>query len=169
MNSSKNWCFKIYNTTAQDRAGIQAAYEGGLIRYFVYASRTGIMDIPCIQGLLVLYKNARLAAMAKLIPRAQWEACCGSAATTADTYRLDCEYTEQGLRPRAPSRLVADQSRWEAARKAAEEGRMEAIPADLYIRYAANLHHIRELATSLAPEPVSLLARSSTARGYYKD
>lgn len=163
MNSSKNWCFAIYNTTAQDCAGIQAAYEGGVIRYFVYTSRTGLMDIPCIKGLIVLYKKTRLAGVAKLVPRAQLEACCGSAATAADTYRLDCEYTEQGLRPRATSRLVADQSRWAAARKAAEDGRMEAIPADLYIRYAANLHLIRELAlatslaTSVAPEPASLI------------
>lgn len=177
MSSTKNWCFAIYNTTAQDGAGIQAAYEGGVIRYFVYTSRPGIMDIhiPCLKGLIVLHKKARLAAMAKLVPRAQWEACSGYAAVTADTYKLNCEYTEQGLRPRAQSRLAADQSRWDAARKAAEEGRMEAIPADIYIRYAANLHRIRdlatslalELATSLAPEPVLSLASSSTARDFF--
>jgi len=154
MDPTKNWCFTLNNPTSADAAGIQAAWDGGKIRYYVFGRETGAGGTPHLQGYLVLKKVARLSAMAKMLPRAHWEASRGTSAQAADYCKKDGDFIEEGTLPAAQGQSEKD--RWDEARKAAKEGRMEDIPSDIYIRYVNNLHRIRALA-QVVPESVAVL------------
>jgi len=141
MAQSCNWTFTVNNYSDDDIANI-AAWD---CKYIVYGKEIGEEGTPHLQGFLIRHKNARLAAMKKLHATAHWEIAKADWETNYKYCTKDGDITEHGKQPLSKRKRGEDEKlRWENARTAAKEGRIDDIEADIYLRFYRTLKEIKK-------------------------
>lgn len=132
---------------------LQKYFESGVVAYMCVGKEIApTTGTPHLQGYIQWKKQTKFAALAK-----KWRCSFREAFRDGATNRAYCSKTR--AQDPVPNEFFmewgemkseggrdggeAEKKRWEDARQAAKEGRMEDIPADIYIRYCKNLEWIR--------------------------
>jgi len=107
---------------------------------------------PHLQGYLQ-FKNPRgFAAVRKLLPGCHIEPAKGTPLQSRTYCSKEGNFAEVGDIPQDSG--DREKQRWDDARQMAKEGKFDAIPSDIYIRYLGNLHRIfRETLPPVDPLP----------------
>ena len=74
---SRSWCFTLNNYTADEESMVQAL--GRQVKFLIYGREVGTQGVPHLQGYVYLKERKSLNVMKKLVPRAHFEICRGSA------------------------------------------------------------------------------------------
>lgn len=113
--------------------------------YVVVGQESGESGTPHLQCYGVFVKKQRYVKLSKKW-KAHFEVARGTPLEASDYCKKDGVFEERGVLPLASGVAggAANLARWEEAQKAAIEGRMEDIPADINIRYFSNLRKIRD-------------------------
>nr|QKI29034.1 Rep [Lactuca sativa CRESS virus] len=139
--AAKHWCFTLNNYTDEQ-------YEEIInldVSYLVVGKEVGEQGTPHLQGFLTLHKKGRVLKMLKK-SKPHWEVARGTPAQNRTYCTKENDYYEKGDLPAAQNERGGDaeKKRWDDARKAAEEGKFDEIPSDIYIRQYNNLHRIHQ-------------------------
>jgi hypothetical protein len=137
----RSYVFTINNYTDEEYEAIQ----GMECRYLIVGKEVGAEGTPHLQG-YILFRNARsFNTIKRLLPRAHIEPAKGNAEQNIDYCSKDGDYFEKGDRPVSQKRKgEAEKQRWEDARSAAKEGRLDDIDADIYVRQYRTLKMIKK-------------------------
>ncbi len=140
---SRGWCWTLNNPT---RALELVAEELAGVRYLVYGRELSSSGTPHLQGFVYFVHPVTFSTAKRRLPEGSHvEAMRGTPKQASDYAKKDGDFFETGSLPvDQAARGEGEKKRWKEARAAAEEGRMDDIPDDIYIRYLGNLHRIRE-------------------------
>lgn len=112
-------------------------------KYIIYGKEVGESGTPHLQGFIVFSLQKTLSAAIKSLPGCHVEIAKDVEASIKYCSK-DGLTTERGVRPMSQKRKgEVEVERYEAARSAAEQGRWDDVPADIYIRHYGNLKKIR--------------------------
>lgn len=141
---SRRWCFTVNNYTADD----EELFRTLPCKYLICGKEVGEQGTPHLQGYLILEKNARLSACKKIHAGAHWEIASGTTSHNVTYCSKGGDFWELGARPSDDGRAGgarggdAEKARWDAAKTAALEGRIDDVPSDIYVRYYRTLKEI---------------------------
>lgn len=135
---TKSWCLTINNPTDDDHREVELLQP--LTTYSVFGKEVGADGTPHIQGFVVMDKVKDFTWMKKRLTRAHLEPMRGTPEEASVYCKKDGDFWEAGTLPLPPG--VAEKARWDAARDLAVRGDLEAIPADIYVRYYSTLKRI---------------------------
>lgn len=138
---SRYWMFTLNNYVPDEEAEL-AKTE---CKYMLYGYEVGEQGTPHLQGYIVFECNKRMSALKKLLPRAHWDLRRGTHEQAVEYCKKDGHFIERGEPPMSKRKQgEMEQERWKSARHAAEEGRFDDIPSDIYVKFRTNLHKIHE-------------------------
>jgi Putative viral replication protein/RNA helicase len=149
MSKVRDYRFTLNNYTPEEE---QQLKELAGVKYLVFGHEIcPTTGTPHLQG-YVYFKNAKhFNALKKINQRISWRTCDASPEDNRDYCLKEdtSNYFETGLCPVSQKRKgerggEAEAERWKDARVAAEEGRLEDIPDDIYIRYYRTLKEIKK-------------------------
>lgn len=141
-STARAWCFTLNNYTEDDVLLLEQPSD--LVRYLVCGREVGESGTPHLQGYIVFHKPQRMAALKKMLPRAHIERARGDHEANYTYCSKDGDYFEVGDRPSYKNAGDAEKARWEEAKQAAIEGRLEDIPADIFVRHYRTLKEIKK-------------------------
>lgn len=129
----KRWVFTVNNPVDEEQ--LIAAWSD--VKFAIYGREVGEEGTPHLQGYVIFEKTKRLSGVKKMLPRAHWENALGSTSENVRYCSKQGDVTEIGAQPSDDGSAggACEIQRWEAARTAAREGRLDDIPADIYMRY----------------------------------
>lgn len=162
MSQSSRWCFTLNNPDLCEVADFQLICDDPVrVVYAIFGDEVGEEGTFHVQGFVVFKGKHRLSGVKKFLERAHWEPARGSSSQAADYCKKDGKFVEFGECPRDTrfsSEGVSLQNieTWDAARRAAAEGRFDDIPSHLYVRFKGNFHSIFDDAC-VAKDCVSVL------------
>lgn len=137
--TSFNWCWTLNNPTPEEIAECKVID----CKYCCFAQEVGEAGTPHLQGFIVTNKRSRLSALKKLIPRAHFTLCKGTAQQNIDYCSKDGELFEYGEKPKSKAELgLAEKERWTRTVAAAKAGKLDEVPEDIYCRYYKTLKEI---------------------------
>jgi len=143
-NRSRNYTFTLNNYTQEHLTTLENLVEHKHVKGIFYGKEIGESGTPHLQGFICFVILKSLKQCIKAIPGAHVEIMKGSIDSNIAYCSKDNDFVTLGALPVTPKKKGdIEKERWSAARKAAEEGRMEEIPDDIYIRYVRNLEYIR--------------------------
>jgi len=135
----RNWVFTINNPTEEP-----TELPPG-VRYLVFGREVGEQGTPHLQGFLVFQIAQRFSAVKAIFPTAHIEAAKGSFEQAADYCKKDGDFVELGVPPTSKRKKGEDEAeRWSLAKKAAQEGRLDDVPDDIYLRYYRTIKEIKK-------------------------
>lgn len=136
---STRWVFTLNNPTDDDW---ESFCDWDCV-YLVVGRERGESGTEHAQGFVIWRKNKTLFACKKEEPRAHWEIARGTNEQASEYCKKDGEYEEFGNMPNAAvNGALAEQERWESAKTAAQQGKFDDIPADIYFRYYRTMKEI---------------------------
>lgn len=142
---SRGWCFTLNNYTEEEKVALLQID----CNYIVCGYEVGEQQTPHIQG-YVLFNNPRDFNSTKRLlgERCHIEKQKGNCVQAMEYCKKDGNFEERGRTPQPQSEEggKANKKRYEEAKKAAEEGRFDDIPADLYTRHLNTYHKMRDMA-----------------------
>lgn len=113
------------------------------VTYMVVGREHGEQGTEHAQGFVIWSKKKSLAACKKMSGRAHWEISRGSNEQASEYCKKEGEFEEFGTMPDAAvNGAKAEQERWEAAKLAAQVGKFDDVPADIYFRYYRTMKEI---------------------------
>lgn len=130
------WCFTLNNPDDSE----WEAFCDWDYKYMVIGREVGESGTEHAQGFVIWPKKKSLSACKKMQARAHWEIARGSNEQAADYCKKDGEYEEYGDCPLPAGK--AEQERWEDAKLAAQAGKFDDVPADIYFRYYRTMKEI---------------------------
>jgi hypothetical protein len=144
MSRSRNWCFTLNNYSEEELNNVEHVE----CRYAVVgqeiAPDTGTHHL---QGYICFKSDKTLAGVTKLIPRAHFEVAKGD----IDANFTYCTKEGHFFQVNPENKPVSNKRkgdleivRWDDARKAAVEGRIEEIPSDIFIKFYRTLKEIKK-------------------------
>lgn len=134
-----NWVFVVNNYTDQDLVDIPLWDT----KYHHFGKEVApTTGTPHLQGYAIFKQPLRLSALKKLHARAKWIPAIGNTQQNIVYSGKDGEFFSFGTPPKEKG--PAERERWEAARTAAKEGRLDDIPADIYMRYYRTIKEIKK-------------------------
>lgn len=140
VKPGKRFAFTVNNYNDQDVTHVtQFATE---VQYLIYGKEVGDNGTPHLQGFVILNVTARLSKLKKAIPRAHWENAKKCNAANVNYCKKDKDFTEFGELPQSKGQAQVDI--WNSVRRAAEQGKFDEIPDNIYIRYKRTLHEIHQ-------------------------
>lgn len=150
MATSRRWTFTINNWVEDDIRVI----HNWPSKYVIFGKEIGEQGTPHLQGYCILNGMKRLSGVKKLHNRAHWEVAKGSTSDNVRYCSKDDNFIEIGDRPSDDGSRggQAEKARWEAAKTAAIEGRVDDVPADIYVRYYRTLQQISKDHMRKAPD-----------------
>jgi len=126
---SRNWCFTLNNP-------IEEPSIPDIARYLVFGREKGESGTPHLQGFICYHNPVYFSRVQKFIPQAHWEVAKGSFEQASAYCKKDGDFVEFGDPPITQKRKgEMNIERWDLARKACLEGRVDDIPSELYIKY----------------------------------
>jgi len=153
---SRRWCFTINNPTDSELTGLQSLVSGepdgtrASVSFLIFGRECGESGTPHLQGYLELTRKISLGGVKKLpgLSRSHLESAKGTASDSIaycskeDTtpFRAGVPYDVGG----GDSGRDLERKRWTDARDAAVDGRLDDIPADLYIRCKRSFDEIAD-------------------------
>lgn len=137
-----NWVFVVNNYTDQDLVDIPLWDT----KYHHFGKEVApTTGTPHLQGYAVFKQAVRLSALKKLHARAKWIPAAGNTEQNIVYCGKEGEFFAFGTPPKdAAAGGAAERDRWEKARTAAKEGRLDEIPADIYMRYYRTIKEIKK-------------------------
>nr|WAE42615.1 MAG: replication associated protein [Cressdnaviricota sp.] len=137
---SRSWCFTLNNPLPTDEQAITSLRS----KYVTFGREVGSNGTPHLQGFIHFVDAKSLGACRRAIPRAHWEIRRGSIEQARTYCHKDGDFVEAGTPPKDPEQKGADESaRWQSTWENAQRGELDAIDAELRIRYYATLNRIR--------------------------
>lgn len=145
---SRGICFTINNWTDADVEALTESWmakpkKTWMIVSAEVAPTTGTKHLQCA----IFFKDAqKFNAVHKIVPRASCKMCSGSA-TQNQAYcsKEGSILFEAGEPPKSSKEKGAkEKARWDEARNAALEGRIEDVPSDIFIRHYGTLTRIQQ-------------------------
>lgn len=147
---ARRWCFTLNNYTKEEEDALK---EMDCI-WMCFGHEHQEEGTPHLQGAVVFSKQTDLKKLKKFNPRIHWEVMKGAPAQARDyNTKEDTDgYFEKGIMPEGQAEKggKATKRKWDDARSAAEEGRFEDIPSELWIKYK---HSFREIYTDAKADP----------------
>ena len=131
------------------------------VKYLIFGFEVGDQGTPHLQGYLILKLASRLAAMKKIHSTAHWEVAKGSTDQNYEYCTKSGKFFENGVKP--VEKGMGEKRRWDDAKLAAMEGRIDDVPSDIYLRFYRTLKEIRKDHMVKPPD----LAGELTNRWYY--
>ena len=142
------WCFTLNNYTQEEEIALK---EMDCV-WMCFGHEHQEEGTPHLQGAVVFSKQTYLSKLKKFNDRIHWEEMRGSPQQARDynTKEDTTGYFEKGIMPegRGEAGGKATKRKWEDAKLAAEEGRFDDIPADLWIKYQNSFKQIHSEAKS---------------------
>lgn len=136
---SKFWCYTINNYRDNDCDAIDLWDTA----YNVYGKEIGpATGTPHLQGYVIFKTNKRLAAVKKLNAYAHWEVAKGTPIQASDYCKKDKQFMECGALP--ASKGSGNKERWDLAKEAAKEGRLDDIPSEIFMRFYRTIKEIKK-------------------------
>lgn len=112
-------------------------------RYIVYGKEIGESGTPHLQGTIVFKEAKTETSVRKLLPKCHIEKCVDLNGSIKYC-KKDGDFTERGTPPMTQvEKGETNVERYKRARKAAEEGREDDIPADIYLRHYSTIKKIK--------------------------
>ncbi|ALE29538.1 replication associated protein [Lake Sarah-associated circular molecule 2] len=145
--STRRIVFTKNNWTEED---YRALMEEPLFSYLIIGKEIGEKGTPHLQGYAEFTKKAKYGALAKKY-KMHCEVSRGTQDEAIKYCMKDGDYAEKGTKKLDGA--SAEKNRWEQARVSAKEGRLDDVPADIYIRCYRTL---KEIAKDNMPKPESL-------------
>jgi len=140
-----NWCFTLNNYTSNNYDDILNIKN----KYLIVGKEIGECGTPHLQG-FCQFKNPLI----KPPLPGHYEPCKGTPAQNIAYCSKEGKFLEFGVRPMdQQSKGKAEKRRWEDARTAAKEGRLDDVPADIYVR---NYSTIKRIALDHQKKPVDV-------------
>lgn len=133
-----NWCFTLNNWTEEEYRAIQAID----CKYLIIGKEVGKEEgTPHLQGYIKFEKRKRFKAVKGCFPnRTHLEPANGNSKQNIEYCSKDGDYFEKGHRPQTQG--SGNKIRWDLAKQAAQEGRFDDIPAELYFKYYSTMKQI---------------------------
>lgn len=140
---TRSVCFTLNNYSEEDAKRILAEAPERL-RYVVFGREIGLSGTPHLQGYAYSDGQRSFSWWKGIISnRCHLEATRGTNDEAIAYCKKDGIFDESGLPPRSAAQRGLDESeRWELARKAAQEGRLDDVPADIYLRHYRTLKEV---------------------------
>lgn len=139
---SRAWCFTVNNYNAND----EILFQNLDCRYMVFGRESGDKEAtPHLQGYLCLGEAKTLGGVKKIHKTAHWEIARGSPEQNRTYCIKQGLFEERGVIPMNQKRKgESNAERWSDAKKAAIEGRLEDIPADIFVQYYRTVKEIKK-------------------------
>lgn len=123
---------------------VEPAIEDMKAKYLIYgrehAATTGTYHL---QGYVIFKTQQTLTAVRKLLPTAHWEQAKGTSEEASAYCKKTGDFYESGAFPSSKRKQGEDErERWVAAKTAAQAGKFDDVPADIYVRYYRTLKEI---------------------------
>lgn len=145
MSRSRNWCFTVNNWTTEHVQKLLQLSQTARVRCIMYGKEVGESGTPHLQGFTVLTMKASLATMKRLGFPGHLEIMVGKVEHNVIYCSKDGDVTVHGDVPKSQQQKgEMNKERWDDALKAAKEGRMDDIPADIYLRHYGTIKKIRD-------------------------
>lgn len=141
---SRGWCYTINNYTEDDKLRLNNID----CRYQINGYEIGEQGTHHIQGYIYFQLKKSFNQVKKLLGNnAHIEKQRGNFNQAIDYCKKDGKFEERGKIPETPSEKGGEtnKKRYTDARKAAEEGRLEDIPDDLYTRHMNSYIRMRDM------------------------
>jgi len=141
MSRVRAFCF-TWNNYPDDHAEILDSLEP---RYLLYGyERAPTTDTPHLQGYLYFSNQRSVVSLRARLPGCHLVCARGTHAQNIVYCTKSGDYREIGERPiDSVERGTSEIDRWTAAREAAKEGRLEDIPADIFMRTYSTIRRIQ--------------------------
>lgn len=154
MARSRDFVFTTNNWT-QDHIDLLSTID---CVYVVYGKETGESGTPHLQGYIRFKNQKTMSTVIKMMPGSHIEIKKGTPQQAIDYCKKDGDFIERGEAPKTQQDKGtaggdAQKRRYEEAFQAAQDGRMEDIPADLLTRHYATYKKIR---MDYATKPLAL-------------
>jgi len=169
---SRSFCITINNPDDHPDTVARWREAAASAAYAIEGAEVGASGTPHFQC-YIHFSNARSSrSIISAIPGAHVEIARGSAQDNIDYCSKDGNIIEYGTRPaRSVNVGQMNQARWTEVKEAAKRGDMEAIPADIYIRYYGALKaiakdHMQPVADLDAPCGIWLTGESGVGKSY---
>lgn len=141
MSKSRAYCFTLNNFGSEDETMFQALD----VTYMIYGREIGESGTPHLQGYVYFPCQRHFNAVKKIHPKAHWEIAKGNHDQNRDYCGKQGDFVETGLLPMTQKRKgEANTERWEQAKKSAIEGRLDDIPADIFVQYYRTVKEIKK-------------------------
>lgn len=159
-NLHTNWCVTFhYGGLGQPSASDADAFIDTLkqqCRYYIIGRETCKTTAQKhLQGYLQLLSRKRLTQMKKLAPFAHWEPARGTVEQNKEYCSKEGDFVQHGT-PVDTDPGKREKKRWDLARAAATEGRIEDIDDELYVRHYTSFRHIMRDHIRLPPNAEDL-------------
>lgn len=113
-----------------------------LFKYAIFGRERGEKkDTPHLQGYVALWKKKKHSAMLKLFPGFHFEICRGTPAQNRAYCIKEGDYVEYGDLPLTGA--DSNKKNWDLAKQLAIAGKIDDVPANIYVPYIKNLEHIQ--------------------------
>lgn len=131
--ANRRWLFTLNNYTEEDLEHFKSLSD--VVTYVIWGKEVGENGTPHLQGYLELKTRRRMNGVKELLcERVHLEIARGTQEENKKyCSKQDTEFYERGEPIRDGGSYQVQ--RWEAARQAAKEGKVDEIPADIYLRY----------------------------------
>nr|QXP08314.1 MAG: replication associated protein [Arizlama virus] len=138
---SRSYCFTLNNYSQEEYEALQNTEA----KYIILGKEKGESNTPHIQGYIYFTTVKSLDQLKKLQPRAHWEIAKGNAEQNRTYCSKDGDFWEKGTPPlTSKQKGEANAERWESAKRAAIEGRLDDVPDDIYIKYYRTIKEIKK-------------------------
>lgn len=135
---SKHWVYTLNNPRDEEVNAVKL----WATTYHVHGKEVSDSGTNHIQGYAIFPSNKRLAAVKKLQGRAHWEMAKGTPLEASNYCKKDGQVWETGALP--ASKGSGNKLRWDLARQACKEGRLEDVPDEIYLRFYKTLKEIKK-------------------------
>lgn len=142
---ARHWCITINNYGDADLCQFENTQQ--LATYYIYGKEVGDSGTSHLQCYIVFKTAKSLATLKKIWPTGHFEHKYDKSTPlqASDYCKKDGEFMEFGILPEAQSRNGGDATKhkWEEIKIAAQQGRLEDIPAQVYVGHYKNLKQIK--------------------------
>lgn len=128
------YCFTVNNYTDEDEVQLDSLE----CKYMIYGHEIcPTTGTPHLQGYVYLSFQRTMSALSKDVHRASWREAKGN----PDQNQVYCSkeatnVKERGVKPMSQKRKgECNAERWDEAKKAAKEGRLDDLPSDIYFKF----------------------------------
>lgn len=144
MSRCRAWCWTLNNYTDDEEGAIQDLTTEDF-KYIIYGREKGEEGTPHLQGFIWFNTMKSLAQVKTLLgDRCHLEAAKGRPDQAAEYCRKEGDTYELGEPPVSPKEKgKKEKARWDEAKKAAIEGRLDDVDSDIYLRCYMTLKKIK--------------------------